>query len=201
MASTGTQGRHFFDLITGFDCPVHEQFEEPQGQSILACLQSDVLNLRDRETTVVNGIDDSEDLSGPGRATEAAHLPAAGHDTSLQIHSCHSPMREIEILHDNLLALLEEDPTLSPRDIIVMTPDIDTYAPFVHAVFDAQSDETLRIPFSISDQNPRRENQIIDGFLALLDIADSRFGAVQIFRLLEYSGIKQKFTTGLAIET
>jgi len=196
LASMGTQGRHFFDLITAFDCPVHEQFEEPQGQSILACLQSDVLNLRDREATAVKRIDDSEDLSGRGRAAEAAHLPVAGHDASLQIHSCHSPMREIEILHDNLLALLEEDPTLSSRDIIVMTPDIDTYAPFVHAVFDAQSDETLRVPFSIADQNPRRENRTIDSFLALLDIADSRFGAVQIFRLLEYSGIKQKF--GLA---
>jgi exodeoxyribonuclease V gamma subunit len=134
-----------------------------------------------------------KDLSGRGRAAGRTRHSAAGHDTSLQIHSCHSPMREIEILHDNLLALLEEDPMLSPRDIIVMTPDIDTYAPFVHAVFDAQSDETLRIPFSIADQNPHRKNRTIDGFLALLDIADSRFGAVQVLRLLEYSGIRQKF--------
>lgn len=190
LASMGTQGRHFFDLITGFDCPVHDQFEEPQGQRVLACLQSDVLNLRDREGTDVNGVEVFEDLPG---ASDAARLRAAGHDTSLQIHACHSPMREIEILHDNLLAMFEEDPALAPRDVIVMTPDIETYAPVVHAVFDAQSDETLRIPFSIADQSFRRENRTIDGFLALLDIADSRFGAVQVFRLLEYSGIKERF--------
>ena len=190
LASMGTQGRHFFDLISGLDCPVQEQFEEPEGQSLLACLQSDVLNLRDREGAKANGFEVFENVPG---ASDAAPLCVAGRDTSLQIHSCHSPMREIEILHDNLLAMLEEDPALSPRDIIVMTPDIEAYAPFVHAVFDAQSDETLRIPFSIADQSTRRKNRTIDGFLALLDIADSRFGAVQVFRLLEYSGIKERF--------
>ncbi|CAB1061282.1 Exodeoxyribonuclease V gamma chain (EC [Olavius sp. associated proteobacterium Delta 1] len=185
LASMGTQGRDFFDLVTGFDCPIHEQFEEPEAQSVLACLQSDVLNLRDREGSDVNGLEVSENLAGSSGA--------AGKDESIQVHSCHSPMREIEILHDNLLAMFEEDPELLPRDVIVMTPDIETYAPFVHAVFGAQSDEILRIPFSIADQSYRRENRTIDGFLALLDTADSRFGAVQVVRLLEYSGIKEKF--------
>jgi exodeoxyribonuclease V gamma subunit len=185
LASMGTQGRNFFDLVAGFDCPVHEQFEEPETRSVLACLQSDILNLRDRDESDVNGFEVSENPPGSSGA--------AGKDVSLQIHACHSPMREIEILHDNLLAMFEADPALSPRDVIVMTPDIEIYAPFVHAVFDAQSDEALRIPFSIADQSSRRDNRTIDGFLALLDIADSRFGAVQVFRLLEYSGIKDKF--------
>jgi exodeoxyribonuclease V gamma subunit len=89
--------------------------------------------------------------------------------------------------------MFEEDPDLLPKDIMVMTPDIENYAPYIHAVFDAQTDKSLRIPFSIADRSPRRENRMVDGFLALLDFANSRFGAVEVVRLLEYSGIKQRF--------
>ena len=190
LASMGTQGRSFFDLMAGFDCEFHQQFQEPDERNILACLQSDILNLRDRE---------GEDPYNPEKIKDlptddgVANIYIDEKDTSLQIHSCHSPMREIEILHDNLLAMFEEDPGLLPKDIIVMTPDIEIYAPFVHAVFDSQTDETLRIPFGIADQSPRRENRMIDGFLALLDFADSRFGVLQVLGLLEFAGIKERF--------
>ncbi|CAB1072259.1 Exodeoxyribonuclease V gamma chain (EC [Olavius algarvensis Delta 1 endosymbiont] len=190
LASMGTQGRHFFDLMAGLDCPVHDHFAEPEGHGILAGLQSDILNLRDRGNESADEVEILEDRPG---AVGPTGFKAEGGDKSLQIHVCHSPMREIEILHDNLLAMFEENATLAPRDIIVMTPDIETYAPFVHAVFDAQSDETLRIPFSIADQSHRRENRTVDGFLALLEMADSRFEAPRILRLLEYSEIKSKF--------
>ena len=190
LASMGTQGRNFFDLITGFDCEFHEKFQEPDEQNILASLQSDILNLRDREGGEANSPEKFKDIPADG-TVEKNYI--SGKDTSLQIHSCHSPMREIEILHDNLLAMFEEDPDLSPKDIIVMTPDIETYAPFVQAVFDSQIDETRRIPFGIADQSPRRENRMIDGFLALLDFADSRFGVLQVVGLLEFSGIKERF--------
>lgn len=55
-------------------------------------------------------------------------------DSSITFHVCHSPQREVEVLHDRLLAMLEEDPTLTPRDIIVMVADIDSYSPFIQAV-------------------------------------------------------------------
>jgi exodeoxyribonuclease V gamma subunit len=190
LAAMGTQGRNFFDMITGFDCEFHEKFQEPDEVNILAGLQSDILNLRDRDGADSASPDNFENLSSDS-AVENNYI--SNKDTSLQIHSCHSPMREIEILHDNLLAMFEEDPGLSPKDIIVMTPDIETYAPLVQAVFDSQTDETLRIPFSIADQSPRRENRMIDGFLALLDFADSRFGVLQVVGLLEFSGIKERF--------
>ncbi|MBR7287809.1 hypothetical protein G3W10_28255, partial [Klebsiella pneumoniae] len=50
-------------------------------------------------------------------------------DRSIAIHVCHSPQREVEILHDRLLAMLQDDPTLTPRDIVVMVADIDSYSP------------------------------------------------------------------------
>jgi len=188
LASMGSPGRDFFKLISGVEGEIYEHFEEPEEASVLAGIQSDILHLIDRESpaTVVSDAKPSFD-----RKRET--FVASKQDTSIQVHACHSPMREIEILHDNLLAMFEEDPTLGPKDIIVMTPDIETYAPYVHAVFDAETEPEQRIPFSIADRSPRTESQIIKGFLALLDIAGSRFEAAQVVRLLEFPGIKERF--------
>ena len=178
LSSMGAHGRDFFSFISGFDCEMHEQFEDKACNDILSCIQSDILNLQDRVQK-----------NAFGRTSIIRH----SNDTSIQIHSCHSPMREIEILHDNLLAMFEEDPDLLPKDIVVMTPDIELYAPFIHAVFDTQTDDALYIPFSIADQNVGKENRVINGFLSLLDLKDSRFGAAQVMALLGSPGIKEKF--------
>ncbi len=193
LASMGTLGRNFFDLITGFDCEVCEEFIEPQESRVLTVLQSDILNLRDRDGSETDRTLDPSSRVQPPYEIQAGRLRLSAGDTSLQVNSCHSPMREIEVLHDNLLAMFEDDPDLLPKDIIVMTPDIETYAPYVQAVFGAQIDEALRIPFNIADRSPRRESSMIDGFLSLLELRDSRFGAAQVVKLLEFPGIKERF--------
>jgi exodeoxyribonuclease V gamma subunit len=111
-------------------------------------------------------------------------------------------MREIEVLRDNLLAMFEEDPHLLPKDIVVMTPDIEVYAPYIQAVFATQADERLRIPFSIADQRARGQGRLIDGFFSFLDLKGSRFSAARVMRLLESPGVKEKFglnRTGIEI--
>ncbi len=193
LAGMGTLGRDFFELLGDLDCEIFEQFEEPREHSILSCLQSDILNLRDREINRADGPDGSTAGNERSLGSIPEVLRLSGQDTSVQIHSCHSPMREIEVLHDNLLAMFEEDPELLPKDILVMTPDIETYAPYIRAVFDSQTDKSVRIPYSIADQSPRTKSRVIDGFLALLDINDGRFGAVQVLSLLEFPGIKERF--------
>ncbi|WP_227120712.1 exodeoxyribonuclease V subunit gamma, partial [Enterobacter hormaechei] len=87
-------------------------------------LQSDILELRNAAVA--------------GQSAEAfAHSrdkrPLTLDDRSLSIHVCHSPQREVEVLHDRLLAMLEADPTLTPRDIIVIVADIDSYSPYIQA--------------------------------------------------------------------
>src|SRR3546814_6347290 len=59
-------------------------------------------------------------------------------DPSLQAHACHTRLRELQVLHDRLRALLEDDsfkPPLQPREIAVLAPDIDPYVPYLDAVF------------------------------------------------------------------
>ncbi|UCD89658.1 MAG: exodeoxyribonuclease V subunit gamma [Desulfobacterales bacterium] len=170
LASMGLMGKHFLAIISGLQCRTYEQFEAYDEKTILSKIQSDILQLKDRKARDANGL-----------------------DTSVQMHACHSPMREIEILHDNLLAMFEERPDLLPKDIVVMTPDIESYAPFIQAVFDAQTDSTLRIPFTIADQNIKKEGRVIDGFMSILDLKKTRLGSAQIMKLLEFPGIKKTF--------
>ena len=193
LSSLGTLGRNFFEVIAELDCEFHESYEEPVEQSILACIQSDILLLRDREKTATKGStsEELEKILTSGSGVEAIRF--SEQDTSIQVHSCHSPMREIEVLHDNLLDMFEEDPELLPKDIIVMAPDIEAYAPYIHAVFDAQTDNALRIPFSVADQSSRKQNRMIDGFFTLIELADSRFEADKILELLSFRGIKERF--------
>lgn len=53
----------------------------------------------------------------------------------MRVHACHGPARQIDVLRDVLLGALADDPTLEPRDILVMCPDIDTFAPLIVAGF------------------------------------------------------------------
>lgn len=114
-------------------------------------------------------------------------------DKSLTFHSCHSPQREIEVLQDYLLRLFEDDPNLTPKDIIVMVADIDSYAPYIQAVFSHVSPER-RLPFSISDRKARQVHPILQAFISLLDLPQSRFTTEQVLALLEVPALARRFS-------
>jgi len=176
LVSTGTLGREFFDLINEFDCEDIQSFEDPGENSLLTCIQSDILNLRERN----------------GEQDEKITVPED--DTSIQIHSCHSPMREVEVLRDNLLESFANDPEIRPKDILVMAPDIEAYAPYVQAVFDVPVDSSERIPFSIADQSVKKEGRIIETFLAITRLGAGRFSAFQVMNILESHAVQQRFS-------
>jgi len=175
LASMGKLGREFFDLINEFDCEDIQSFEAPGERNLLTCLQSDILNLRER-----------------GQEPEKKKT-IAENDTSIQIHSCHSPMREVEVLYDRLLEMFEDDPDLEPKDILVMTPDIEAYAPYIQAVFDVSAGDSGKIPFSIADQSVKVEGRIIETFLAIMSLMDSRFSAFQVMAILESRAVQHRF--------
>ncbi|MBU3949315.1 MAG: exodeoxyribonuclease V subunit gamma [Proteobacteria bacterium] len=174
LSSLGELGKVYFEYITSAEHVLIEEFEDQKCIDMLSCIQSDILNLKERK------ISDN-------------HYKPEGPDPSIQFHSCHSKVREIEVLCDNLLSMFEEYPDLMPEDILVMAPDIEVYAPFIHAVFDNRKDNEPRIPFSISDRNIRKENGIINSFLSILDLKESRFKVSQVMAVLECHGIKEKF--------
>ncbi|MCJ7596358.1 MAG: exodeoxyribonuclease V subunit gamma, partial [Desulfobacterales bacterium] len=174
LASTGTLGRDFFDLINEFNCDEYPAFEEPGEGTVLSCLQSDILNLVER----------------PERGKEKKRL--SPNDRSLQIHSCHSPMRELEVLRDRLLDMFEGDPELMPKEILVMTPDVEVYAPYIQAVFDQPVEDERRIPYSIADRSMRDEGRMTETFLSILDLPGGRFGASEVLALLESKEVRRR---------
>ncbi|MCU0595475.1 MAG: exodeoxyribonuclease V subunit gamma [Desulfobacterota bacterium] len=171
LASMGRLGRDFFEMIQEFDAEEFSTYEEPNEEGLLSCVQLDILKLQERE----------------------GKKAVSPHDLSIQIHSCHSPMREAEVLRDRLLRMFEEDPGLLPKDILVMMPDVETYAPYIQGVFDTASEDPRRIPFSIADRSMRKEGGIGEAFLNLLDLQGSRFGVSQVVNLLECEAVRRKF--------
>ncbi len=179
LASMGTCGREFFSLIlsTAGDTGTN-LFQDPGQHSLLARLQSDILNMTSRT------------------ATDPGNTPLPQTDRSFQMHACHSPMREVEVLYDNLLRFFDDIPGLLPKDILVMTPDIATYAPLVQAVFDAPDHEETHIPYSITDKSLRRNSSIADTFLSVVTLDRQRFTSTAVLDILENGAVYQKF--GLA---
>ncbi|RWX43747.1 DNA helicase/exodeoxyribonuclease V, gamma subunit [Candidatus Electrothrix aarhusensis] len=179
LASMGTVGQEFFSLLMGSAPQEIQLYQEPEGDSLLQQIQSDILNLHDR-----GGLNQSK----------GALLPD---DASIRFHCCHSPLREIQVLHDRLLDLFASDPSLKPADILITAPDITAYAPAVAGVF-GSAPPARHIPWSIADQACRQEQPVIEGFLNLLELQESRFTAPNVMALLENQTILRRF--GLAAE-
>ncbi len=175
LASWGRSGRDFFEMIWEKADPQEENlFTETAEDSLLNRLQNDLLHLRDRCRT------------GPKTII-------APHDRSLEIHSCHTQLREIEVLHDYLLGCFRDDPSLTPTDVLVMTPDIAAYAPYISAVFGAAADPCRRIPFAVADLSRKRESRLAAHFFNLLALRHSRRSAHQILDLVDFPEVMARF--------
>lgn len=158
-----------------------EGFKEFTPATLLETIKSDILQAHNRGA-------ESGDM---GEAVPRAMVKPG--DRSLMLHACHSPMREVEVLYDQLLDCFETIPNLRPRDIIVMTPEIEKYAPFIRGVFGYPENELMRILYSLADRHPRSESLPIDTFLTLLDLPGSRYSASQIFGLLSSRSMRRRF--------
>lgn len=158
-----------------------EEFKEFEPVTLLGTLKSDILSAQNRGAA-----------GGDGHDT-APRVTVTQGDRSIVLHSCHSPMREVEVLYDQLLDCFESMSGLQPRDVIVMTPEIEKYAPFIRGVFGYPENELMRIPYSLADRHPRSESLPIDTFLTLLDLPGSRYTASQIFALLGSPALRHKF--------
>ena len=119
-------------------------------------------------------------------------------DRSVQVHSCHGPARQIDVLREVLLGLLADDPTLEPRDIVVMCPDIETYAPLIVADFglgelagDTHPAHRLRV--KLADRALTQTNQLLGVAAELLAIAGSRVTASQVLNLAQAAPVRARF--------
>ena len=135
------------------------------NRGLLHCIQDDVLYRNAPEISLASFSRDSD-------------------DGSIQIHSCHSSLREVQALHAQLLALMHKDPTLQWRDIAIMAPNLENYAPFFAPVFGQQNGHYPALPFTLSDQALYQDAELADLFFKLLTLGQSRFTSNEGYELL-----------------
>jgi len=163
LVTLGQQGREFQQMLLDQVEFSHEvdSFSPPPEQTNLQQLQADILNNQ-----------------FPHRCLQT--------DGSIQLHACHSRIREIEVLKDQLLEALAKDNSLQLRDIIVMAPDIQHYAPFISAIFHD-------IQHSIADRSLAVNNRCLDALIRFLKLTQSRLGWQSVLDLLEQPMIYTRF--------
>ena len=177
LASLGRLGRDFSEMTTELTGVAHSDvdlYQEPAQETLLGRVQADILNLQ-------------------GDADLHEKLTVSPHDRSIQIHSCHSRMREIEVLYDQLLAMIEQDPSIEPRHILVMTPDIEAYTPYITAVFGTERTAGQKLPFSIADRKLAAEGEVSSVIQQLLQLPGSRFSIAQVLDILSLGPVQRSF--------
>ena len=123
-------------------------------------------------------------VRGQSDDTGAEPLERRDDDTSLEFHACPGRLRQLQIVRDRLLQLLAADPELEPRDILVMTPQVEAFAPLVGAVFGDSSATGVQLPWRLTDRSQQSEAGISQGLLELLQLGGERLTASALERLL-----------------
>ncbi|MCU7939398.1 MAG: exodeoxyribonuclease V subunit gamma [gamma proteobacterium symbiont of Bathyaustriella thionipta] len=188
LSNLGAQGKDFLYLLaehSSIEIPVYESpealaCEQGERATVLQQIQSDILQLRDRRY--------------PQSGEKCAHVQI---DNSITLASAHSALREIQALHDWLLHQINNDNSLTPKDILVMCPNVENYAPYVDAVFahgwSDWSEHVPPLPCSIADRTLKDLEPLVQAFINLLDLPDSRFQVSQILGYLRLPALQEKF--------
>jgi exodeoxyribonuclease V gamma subunit len=184
LASWGKQGRDYLHLLDGFDqveayrglVSRVDAFVDPAALTDsppqLAQLQSAILNLE---------------------PLPEVPLTLAPHDQSITLVSTHSLQREVEVLHDTLRGWFDADSALQPRDVMVMVPDMEAFAPHIHAVFGRHARGQARhIPYAVADTT-ERQAPMVQALERLLQLPTSRISLVDWLSLFEVAAVRKRF--------
>ena len=133
-----------------------------------------------------------------GNTLAPAGRQRAADDRSVQVHACHGAARQVDVLREVLLGMLEADPTLEPRDILVMCPDIETYAPLITAGFGLGDlveggHPAHRLRVRLADRSLAQTNPLLGVAAQLLDLAGSRATSSQVLDLAQAEPVRRRF--------
>ena len=194
LASWGQDAREMQLVLGTHEHVDHHHPIELAEDTLLSRIQADVRADRSPPGIPLPGSPDSRP-------------PLAPRDRSVQIHACHGRARQVEVLRDAILHLLEEDDTLQPRDVIVMCPDIETFAPLIQATFGAgevvdEDDELAPLPdelrptdlrVRLADRSLRQTNPVLGVVAQLLDLASRRLTASDVLDLADREPVRRRF--------
>jgi len=152
---------------------------EPEPATLLGHLQADIRANRPP----------GDPAGGPPARLDAA-------DRSIQIHACHGRARQVEVLRDAVLHLFRADPTLQPRDVVVLCPEIETYAPLIEAAFgtsDRRAGAAPALPIEIADRSVRSTNPLVAAVAQIMALAGERVTVTQVRELAALEVVRRRF--------
>ncbi len=196
LRSWGRDAREMQLVFADLSAPNAEHVPVPTAPAttLLARIQSDVRDDRRPPGRPVDGTEDGRALLDPA-------------DRSVQVHASHGRLRQVQVLRDAILQLLAADDQLEPRDIIVMCPDVEAFAPYVDAVFgahvapgddpgggdEATHRDTPPLRVRIADRSLRQTNPVLKVVAELLELADDRLTGPQVLDLLSRTPVRRRF--------
>ena len=196
LASWGQDARELQLVVGGVATSTTITRSRAAGDSLLARIQADVRADRPPPGEPLPAANDTRPLLDPA-------------DRSVQVHACHGRARQVEVARDAILHMLQDDPSLEPRDVIVMCPDIETFAPLIHATFgvgamladgdddppaDAAVDSGLPdLRVRLADRALRQTNPVLGVVAQLLDLAGARLTASQVLDLADRDPVRRRF--------
>ena len=172
LASMGRIGRQHLSQLMELETDESEHYRVPRRSNLLHTIQADIVELRDSSVSAPFSPDPS--------------------DRSIELHVCHGPMREVEVLHNQLLDAFAQDPDLSPADVRVYVPKLADYAASIAAVFGSATGPRY-IPWALAENALHRESPLTRTFLALLELPLTRLDAQRLGTLLDSPMVRRRF--------
>ena len=141
-------------------------------------------------------------------------------EVSLTFHRCHGAVRQVELLRDTLLRWFASDPDLEPRDVLVMTPDLERHAALVEWVLARRGTHKSKrrgeqntgadkpravggerppdtrppaIPVAVADLGLARTNPVAEALLAVLELCEERVDAPRLCTLVGLEPVRKRF--------
>ncbi|MFC3034626.1 exodeoxyribonuclease V subunit gamma [Pseudoalteromonas fenneropenaei] len=184
LSSWGKLGRDYLEQLVQLDAQWLDYFATDFDNNLLQTVQREIYDLAFKGESQV---DDSH-----WYVNDVGRFALADEDQSIRFQDCHTALREVECLHDYLLDCLHQDPSLTPKDIIVMMPDVGQYSPYIEAVFGGARGNR-QLPYAIADLAIAQERPILQSFVSLVNLPFSRFQRSDVLDLLAVDAIASRF--------
>ncbi|MEO5664641.1 MAG: exodeoxyribonuclease V subunit gamma, partial [Nocardioides sp.] len=139
------------------------------------------------------------DLRANAAPDASVRARRTGLDDSAQVHACHGSARQVDVLREVLVGLLADDPTLEPRDILVMCPDIESYAPLISAGFgladiaEGQGHPAHQLRVRLADRSLGATNPLLGVAAQLVELVRGRLTATQVLDLAGSDPVRARF--------
>lgn len=185
LASWGRDSRELQLMLAGTAAPstdLHHASGAGESAQLLGTIQADIrADRRPPGPPLLGGAPDERRVLDP-------------QDTSIAIHACHGRTRQVAVLREAIMHRLADDPGLEPRDIIVMCPDIEEFAPLIQAAFGSGESREGELRVRLADRSLRQTNPLLAVAARLLELASARLSASEVLDLIDAPPLRWRFS-------